>query len=410
MKQDLIYKQKLNQTLHLSMSMKNSLDILKMNQSDLLSCINEIVENNPVIDYTPSIDMHQYLNESISLKSTLQEELYLQLHTCNKPYDEKVANYIIESLDEHGFLSFSHQQYIETLKISKQKFVETLSLIQTFEPLGVGALSSIDAMCIQLQSQSLFDARDILIHYQDELLNQDYSLIAKKMNLSLTEVKDYIEDIRQCDPFPCRQFQQENTKFIIPDFDIEVKDGEIEIVARQVGHIQIEDELALLKKESGKLKAYFNEAYYFIDALTKRNKTLLMMADALIHIQKNHFLYQDELKPCTLLDIASRCGFHESTVSRTLSNKFYRFENEVYPVKELFVSSTKEGSSKDSILKMIKKFVEEEDKENPLADFELVQKLSEVELYVSRRAISKYRALLHIPNSKERRKKDSIFK
>lgn len=405
MKQDLIFKQKLNQTLHLSMSMKNSLDILKMNQSDLLSCINEIVESNPVIDYTPSVDMHQYLNESISLQSTLQEELYLQLHTCKKAYDEKIANYIIESLDAHGFLSYSHQQYIEALEITMKQFKDTLALIQTFEPLGVGALSSIDAMCIQLRAQSLFDAEDILIHYQDEILNQDYSLIAKKTKLSLAEVKDYIEDIRQCDPFPCRQFQQENTKFIIPDFEIEVKDNEIEIIARQVGHIKIGDELALLKKESGKLKEYFNEAYYFIDALSKRNKTLLMMTDALIHIQKNHFLYQDELKPCTLLDIANHCGFHESTVSRTLSNKFYRFENEVYPVKDLFVSSTKEGSSKDSILKMIKKFVEKEDKTNPLADFELVDKLAEVELFVSRRAISKYRNLLHIPNSKERKHK-----
>lgn len=403
MKQDLLLKQKLNQTLNLSLSMKNSLDILKMDQSELMQCINQIVENNPVIEYTPSTDIHQMIQETMTTLSSLQDELYIQLHTCDHPYDERIASYIIESLDDHGFLSYSIEEYAKQLHVSVEDCQSTIALLQTFEPIGVAASNSTQSVAIQLKAQYLYDAEDIFLNYQDELISKNYKAIAKAKSLTLEEVLDYIEDIKSCDPFPCRNYTNKNNNIIIPDFEIIINQNDIEIIPKQIGHISIEDELALMKSQSKQLKEYFQEAYYFIDSLSKRNKTLLLMANELIHIQKNYFLYHDELQPCTLLDIANRCGFHESTVSRTLSNKYYLFQNEIYPVKSLFVSTTKDGSSKDAILKAILKLVQDENKESPLADFELVDALAEMDLYVSRRSISKYRKQLNIPNSKERK-------
>ena len=81
MKQDLIFQQKLTQTLQLSMSMKNSLDILKLNQEELLDYIEALVEKNPVIAYKPSTDMHTLLHETLSQTRTLKDDLYMQLHT-----------------------------------------------------------------------------------------------------------------------------------------------------------------------------------------------------------------------------------------------------------------------------------------------------------------------------------------
>lgn len=405
MKQDLLLKQKLNQTLHLSLSMKNSLDILKMDQSELMQCINQIVENNPVIEYTPSADIHQMIQDTMFADKTLSEELYMQLHTCSISYNEKVATYLIESLDEHGFLSYHASEYAKQLNVSVTEIAHTIDLLQSFEPSGVAASNSKDSIIIQLRQQYLYEAIDIFTNYQDELISKNYKAIAKAKSLSLEEVMDYIEDIKACNPFPCANYQTKKEKLIIPDFEIMVQNNEIEIIPKQIGHISIEDELALLKSESTELKDYFQEAYYFIDSLSKRNKTLLMMANELIHIQKNYFLYRDELQPCTLMDIANACGFHESTVSRTLSNKYFLFQNEVYPVKSLFVSATKEGTSKDAILKAIAKLIAEEDKASPLADFEIVDALAEMELYVSRRAIAKYRKQLNIPNSKDRKNK-----
>ncbi len=404
MKQTLKVTQKLNQTLQLSLSMKQSLEVLKMSQSDLLSSIQEIVASNPILEYTPSVDMHQYLNEAISTHVSLQEELYLQLHTTKKKYDETIANFIIESLDDNGFLSYDSSTYCQLLKTSKKAFVETLHVLQTFEPSGVCAQNSIDSIRIQLKEQYLYDAQTIWEDYQQQLIKQDYQSIQEALHLSLEEVKECIHDIQQCDPFPCRNYTSKKEKFILPDFEITIVDGQLQIELAQIGHIHIDDELKH-KQISPTLKAYFSEAYYFVDSLNKRNKTLLMMADALLHIQKNYFLFNDELQPCTLSDIAQTTSFHESTVSRTLSNKYYLFNNEIYPVKALFVSATKEGSSKDAIKKAMLQVIHKEDKSTPLSDQEIVEQLATLDLYVSRRAVAKYREQLLIANSKQRKRK-----
>ena len=402
MKQKLEFTQKLNQTLQLSMSMKKSLDVLKMNQSELLECIQNIVDHNPIISYTPSTDMHQFLMETAAVETTLKDELYLQLHTTKQPYHKLAAEFVIESLDEHGFFTMDLPTAAKLTACTIEEFQEALSLIQSFDPAGVAASDSIESISIQLQRQYLFDAQHILLHEQESILKKNYKSIAKRMHLTLEEVEDYIADIKSCDPFPCHNYGTKQETAIIPDFEVKITQGEIEIIPKQVGHIYIEDELETLKSNQN-LKPYFEDAYYFIDSISKRNKTMLMMANELIHIQKYHFLYHDELQPCTLVDIATKCGFHESTVSRTLSNKYYLFQGEIYPLKQLFVSATKEGSSKDAILKAIQTLVKEEDKTKPYADFELVEKLEEMELFVSRRAIAKYRSQLHIPSSKERK-------
>lgn len=402
MKQKLEVTQKLHQTLQLSMTMKKSLDILKMNQSELLDSIQNIVDHNPIISYTPSCDMHEFLMETAVAKTSLKDELYLQLHTTPQAYESAATEFIIESLDEHGFFTMDLLTAASISSCTVDQLKEALSLIQSFEPAGVAATSSIDAISIQLKRQYLYDAQHILLHEQEAILTKAYRTIAQRMQLSLEEVMEYLEDIRQCNPFPCDNTAIQETT-IIPDFEIKVSQNEIELVPRQVGHIYIEDELEVLKNNPS-LKTYFDEAYYFIDSISKRNQTLFIMANELIHIQKNTFLFQDELKPCTLMDIAKKCGFHESTVSRTLSNKYYLFQNEIYPLKRLFVSATKEGSSKDAVVKAIQQIIKEEDKSKPYADYELVEKLADMELYVSRRAIAKYRSQLHIPSSKERKK------
>lgn len=405
MEQKFKYSQKLTQTFQLSFTMKKSLDILKMNQAELLENIQDFADNNPIIDYTPSTDMHQFLMETASTQTTLKDDLYLQLHTTNQKYCNKIAEFIIESLDENGFFNMDTNYIEQVLSCSQKEFDETLSCIQNFEPIGVAAKSSIDAIAIQLRKQYLFDAEYILMHEQDALAKGKVTEIAKHMNISIDEVYAYIEDIKSCDPFPCKKYNTKTEIPVIPDFEVKVTDQEIEIIPKQLGHICIEDELDILQK-SKELKPYFDEAYYFIDSISKRNKTLMILANELIHKQKNYFLYHDELQPCTLYDIAKICGFHESTVSRTLSNKYYVFQNEIYPVKNLFVSATKNGSSKDSILKAIKQIIDEENKTMPYTDFELVSILEEMELYVSRRAIAKYRTQLRIPSSKERKKCD----
>lgn len=405
MKQKFTQKQTLKQTLNLSLSMKKSLDILSAPQEELYQQIKVIADKNPYISYIPSTDMDLYMNEALSHEVTLSEELYLQLHVCKENYNKHIAEYIIESLDENGFFTLSISESSKHLNVSVLDFKHTLGVIQSFEPIGVAAKDSFDSIVIQLQQQNLDDCVDIFQNHSEELIKNDLKSIAKKKGYSIEEIQSYIEDIRLCNPFPCEQYVTRKIENIIPDLIVNIEDNNLVLSTNELGNIILDESLNEENIKNKVLKTYFKEALFFIDSLSKRNKTLLLLANELFQIQKNYFLFHDELQTCTLAMIAKNTGFHESTVSRTLSNKYYSFQNEVFPIKNLFVSSTTSGDSKDSIVKAVHEFIKNEDPSNPLRDIDLVDKLSEIGLSASRRTIAKYRMQLRIPSSKDRTRK-----
>ena len=402
MKQDLIYTHTYKQTLHMTTGLKSHLEILSKDRQTLSDLLYNVSQNNPFLEYTPSQDIQQYLETGISNKPSLKDELYLQLHTSTKKYNEPIANYIIESLDSHGFFDQDIQTVLSDLKCTKAQFEETLSFIQTFEPIGVAAKNSIDSLMIQLKTKDYTVAYTILKDYSKELEEKDFYTISESLDISYEAVFDELAHMQECNPFPCSEYDTESTtNLILPEFTIEIDEDQLKIIPKEMGNLTIHSEEVKLSKEA---KKYLNEAKFYIDSINRRNKTILLLANILITHQKNYFLFQDDLKECTLKEIAEESGYSISTVSRTLSDKYYEFNDHMYPVKDLFISKTHKGSSKDSIQKAIQLLIEVENPENPLQDEEIVEELENMELYASRRTISKYRKELNIPNSKQRKK------
>lgn len=402
MKQDLIYTHTYKQTLHMTTGLKSHLEILSKDRQTLSDLLYNVSQNNPFLEYTPSQDIQQYLETGISNKPSLKDELYLQLHTSTKKYNEPIANYIIESLDSHGFFNQDIQTVLSDLKCTKAQFEETLSFIQTFEPIGVAAKNSIDSLMIQLKTKNYTVAYTILKNYSKELEEKDFYTISESLDIPYEAVFDELAHMQECNPFPCSEYDTENTtNLALPEFTIEIDEDQLKIIPKEMGNLSLHCEEVKLSKEA---KKYLNEAKFYIDSINRRNKTILLLANILITHQKNYFLFQDDLKECTLKEIAEESGYSISTVSRTLSDKYYEFNNHMYPVKDLFISKTHKGSSKDSIQKAIQLLIEVEDSENPLQDEEIVEELKNMELYASRRTISKYRKELNIPNSKQRKK------
>lgn len=402
MKQDLIYTHTYKQTLHMTTGLKSHLEILSKDRQTLSDLLYNVSQNNPFLEYTPSQDIQQYLEAGISNKPSLKDELYLQLHTSTKKYNEPIANYIIESLDSHGFFDQDIQTVLSDLKCTKAQFEETLSFIQTFEPIGVAAKNSIDSLMVQLKQKGYTVAYIILKDYSKELEEKDFYTISESLDISYEVVFDELAHMQECNPFPCSEYDTESTtNLALPEFTIEIDEDQLKIIPKEMGNLTIHSEEVKLSKEA---KKYLNEAKFYIDSINRRNKTILLLANILITHQKNYFLFQDDLKECTLKEIAEESGYSISTVSRTLSDKYYEFNNHMYPVKDLFISKTHKGSSKDSIQKAIQLLIEVEDSENPLQDEEIVEELKNMELYASRRTISKYRKELNIPNSKQRKK------
>lgn len=404
MKQKMQYIQTLKQTLKLNQKLLKSLEFLTDNIDDINKVVQQVLETNPFLELKSpkNYDTQQFI-ESISNKRSLKDDLYLQLSACTRPYNEDLMDYLIESLDDSGFLSYPIDQYLTDLDIDREMLDAHLDILRSFEPNGVGAADAIDSIMIQLKNNNKTKSYTLFRDYQDVILTQNYSLIKQKTGLKKEEIDHLFYEIRSCNPFPYNMYSSSQDDYISPDVLIEVEDSNIIITPINQPELIVNDLLYEKVKNDENMKSYFNEAHFLIENLTKRNQTVLFVANALVDIQSGYFLYDDELYPCTLSQLASETGFHESTISRTLNNKYYSFNGEVYPLKQLLVSQTASGDSSDSIKKAIVELVDSEDKEHPLSDNQILKKLEELELHCSRRVIVKYRQQLNIPSSTKRK-------
>lgn len=392
MKTQLKHTHKQIQTYQMNHRMESSLSVLKMNEIQVREAIKQLVQNNPVVEYRDSYSHEEFSVDLAAAGKNLKEELRIQIPDDLTPTQYQKCIYIIESLDKNGF-------FAEDIDSPEKK--KALEIVQQMEPAGVAARDSIDSIAIQLKRKNETIAWEIFTKFQQEIIQRNFISIAKSMNISQQDVLDSLEKIRECSPFPCSEYETESPILLIPDIFVEILDGEV--------HISTQDNSVLQIQENGvddpSLKEFLQQAQFFIDDLNRRNQTLLLLANSLFKIQETYFLFHDELHPCTLMDLSRETGFHVSTVSRTLSDKYYEYAGEIYPVKQLFVSSTREGTGKASAQQAIRRLVDQENREYPLQDEELMERLEEMDLYVSRRAVTKYRNQLGIPNSKQRKKK-----
>ena len=398
MHQKMIQKQ--TQTQQLSLSQQRSLEVLRMSEAQLQDAIKELCEQNPFIEYHQSKDLNEWIEEGFATPVSWKEDLYRQLNTNEETFDPTICSFIIETLNEKGMFMDSEEESIAYLNCSEDRWKGSLKQVQSLDPAGIAARNQSECIILQLDRKKETFASHLLKKYGQgkELLS--WKEIARREGATLKEIEEALDKIRACSLYPNLQEATEKEEILIPDFTIHVEGADVYIEPIQQGQLQILN----IPKENKNLKSYFQEAHFFMDAMNKRNRTLLILANEIISIQKNHFLFHDELEPCTLQDIAQKSGFHESTVSRTLSNKYYQFEGNIYPIKGLFVSKTKGGTSQDSILKAIQTLIEQEDPHKPFSDQQLCDQLEELGLYVSRRAINKYRKILGIESASKRRK------
>jgi len=406
MKQKMTINPTYKQTFQLNLKMQKSLDFLKLGGADIHQIIQSLIQSNPFLELKENYQETDFNHlENIAQTHTLKDDLYAQLSTIKQDYNEMIIAYLIESLDQRGFLNLSAEQYMSDLQIDRSTFEKHLHILQSFEPIGVGAFDSYDSICIQLKYRHLDKSYKILRKSKELVLSKNNKIIASKYHMTKKEVNKIYEDIRSCNPFPCENYANESESIIIPDVDISVHNNNIIIQPYNDYSFSLNENLYEAVKDNPDMKEYFQEAHFFLDNLSKRNQTVMLVANALVNIQKGYFLYNDELTSCTLEDVAEKCHYHISTISRTINAKYYMFHNEVYPLKNLLVSKSSTGDSSDAIKKAMQLLIENEDKSHPLSDQEIADALVDFDLHCSRRVINKYRKIMHIPSSSQRKHK-----
>ena len=366
-------------------------------------------------------DEYSYEN-FVAFNYTLTEFLIEQLHFSSlKGQDAEIGRYIIENIDDNGYLSMSLEEICSVLDVDLDSCERVLDLIHTFEPSGVGARDLNECLIIQLASLGeLTDEIEFIISNRlKDLADNKYALISKEVGISLTEVQEIADLIKTLEPKPGRGFDSDNSiKYILPDIYVEETNGEYIVSANDGStpslHISsyynsLTEEAKSDKELSNYLNNRFNSAMWLMKSIEQRKKTIYNVASAIVQFQNDFFAKGERfLKPLTLKQIAETVGVHESTVSRAINGKYMQCPRGVFELKYFFtggiLNEDGSGVSSNIIKSMIKEFVDAEDDKKPLSDSKISEMLHEKGIDISRRTVAKYRDDIGIlPSSKRRR-------
>jgi len=370
------------------------------------------------------------LNQLAHTSETLVEHLLWQLQmTALSEQDQFIGRVIIRNLDDAGYLTTStteiSKQFEPSLEITVDEVQAVLSLIKTFEPLGVGADSLGERLAIlvkQHYSESPdFDlAQQIVEHHLEALAAHQYAKLQKELKIDQQRLARVVDMITSVKPRIALEYDSDKQDQIIPDL-IASKNGsrwEVKLNPDNQIHLRVNDLYAsLVKKQArGKLASddtqYIDEhtaqAKVFIKGLMSRYDTLLLVGKTIVERQQGFFLDGEQsMQAMILQDIASALDLHESTISRATAGKYLLCPSGVYELKYFFSSalSNKEGTSSSStaIRSLIKKMVDAESKTKPLSDNKIAKQLEEMGHIVARRTVAKYRESLDIAPSSRRK-------
>jgi RNA polymerase sigma-54 factor len=288
----------------------------------------------------------------------------------------------------------------------------------------VGARSLKECLLIQLKrknslKKSVINSIKILENEFEIFSKKKFSKLSEKLNLSQEDLKDAIEEISRLNPKPGGSITSEfSNNTIVPDFILTIEDGNfiVELNKRNSPELRLSNSYKNIlegykndpKKTKSQnqamqfLKQKLDSAKWFIEAIEQRHQTLFQTVNAIVNFQKEYFLSGEEinLKPMILKDIAEIINMDISTISRVANSKYIETPYGIKLLKSYFSEGMKNKEGEEistiEIKKILKEIVNEEDKNKPLSDIELSNKLSDRGYKVARRTVSKYREQLDI--------------
>lgn len=441
----------------LSHKMLQSVEILQMNAQELTEYIRELSLENPVVDIEEAAaedkaeervrklewlasldeqnrtyyqydrrDNEDYLNNIGAREGeTLKDALMLQL--ISNEYSElemAVFEYIADSLNSSGYYTEGLGELVRRFGITEEEAAACLEVMKGLEPAGVCTGSLKECMIRQIDrlGEEYETERSIAENYLELLGKNQLPAIAKKMKISLEQVKKAAANIKKLNPRPAQGFDSGGMmRYIVPDVIIVKFQDRFEILQNSYAYpvIRVNQEyLQMLKTDCGKeVKEYLTGKIHQIEqvkeAIEKRGSTLLGLAKCLIEVQEEFFLYgQKSLRPFMMKEAAERLSVHESTVSRTVKGKYLQCSWGIYPFSYFFSRGVRQQScnlrekgdmSAVRIQQRLKELVEGEDKYTPYSDQQLKELLEQEGIVISRRTVVKYREAMGISSSRGRK-------
>lgn len=377
-------------------------------------------------------------------REQLREDVFASLHEDDHP----VADMIIDSMNERGFLTMSAKEIAERLQVEEQDVEDVLAVVQSVAPVGVGARTLQECLTLQIQYLQEMNAHipaftDIVVRdYLDELGAHRYGFIQKQLNVTaddLDEIRDFVR--QHLSPFPLQSHTAESWQspsddgHVTPDVIVDLIDDQLavriadnsyfhlrtnglyqqlsaELSSRRINEVTAKSEsnqeepdadTDLLEDiadaaanvsddERAHIRSYTQRAQQFMNNIEQRQSTLLRIAECTCRFQED-FLREGvrEIRPLTRAMVAQEVGVHESTVSRATANKFVQLPTRrVIPFSDFFTANL---GAKDAIRQIIERGSVDGE---PLTDIRIVELLQDQGIRIARRTVAKYRGELGI--------------
>lgn len=464
-----VHIQSQSQKLALTAEMRESLALLQMPLPELKQKIAQAVIENPVLEYEEEYpvaadefadcalgaDSETYQDEkavlelakrlssdaffpesytahgtdeedfspfaTLTAKATFTDYLLEQLgERKTDAVTEKICRYIIEDLDDRGYLTEPVEELSQKLHVPLEKIHDALAIVRQMQPAGVGAANLRECLTLQLLQNPGCNGHLIKIveEHMELLAENRIPEIANRLALPVESVQKYCNIIRRLNPIPSSGFYTQNDGgFAIPEAAVsKVGDGfVIQGNDRDLPRLYISAYYRQLvknlddKEAVAYLKDKIRQAASLIKGLHNRKSTISRVLEKIVELQnpffENGYAY---LKPMTIADIAAPLGMNESTVSRAIQGKYIICSFGTVSLKSLFTSRIhmQDGGgplSSSSVRQKIRAIIETEDKSRPLSDADIAKKMNDLGIIISRRTVAKYRDQMRIPKAKLRR-------
>jgi RNA polymerase sigma-54 factor len=363
------------------------------------------------------------IENTLSTAASLADHLLwqLSLQTDDERLKE-IGRAILGNLDDDGYLVASVEEIAAMGDWPVADVERALQHVQTFDPIGVAARDLQECLWLQIRHLGLegTPTEKIVTEHLRLLQNHQVPEIARKLGMTIDDLKEHIEIIRNLDPKPGSRYNPSQSQYVIPDvYVVKVEDQYVaalneeglpqlrispvyrRLLDKTVGGEQNDETRAYVKDK-------FRSALWLIKSVDQRQKTIHKVATSIINFQREFLDHGIEyLRPLVLRDVANDIGMHESTVSRVVNNKYMHTPQGVFELKYFFhsgiSSSYGESVSSVTIKQRIRKIIDNEDPRKPLSDSKIVSILQKEGLMLARRTIAKYREELKIPTSNQRK-------
>ena len=363
-------------------------------------------------------NLEAFVSAETTLADWLREQLTLAVAD---PVRRMIGQYLIDLVDEAGYLSGDLTAAAEKLGTSVKEVEAVLGILQSLDPPGVCARDLAECLALQLKELDRFDpAMQALISRLDLLAKRDFAALKKICGVGDDDLADMIAEIRHLNPKPGLAFGSAIVQPLVPDVFVRPgPDGGwiVELNSDTLPKVLVNQnyyaEVSATARQDGE-KSYLAEclqsATWLVRALDQRARTILKVANEIVRQQDGFFAHGVEhLRPLNLKTVAEAIGMHELTVSRVTANKYMATNRGIFELKYFFTSAIAaahggEAHSAEAVRHRIRQLIDAESAGDVLSDDTIVDKLREAGIDIARRTVAKYREAMRIPSSVQRRR------